>query len=240
MSHHNEYKDQLVDFIVNDGMPKDAIPLLYVEVGPRTSGVFDPSAPYEFMGVHLMGTREVFQYPGLRQGRSFLQDYTAEYKKTQDPEKTRFSIYSLEWWDFLERLCYDWQSSGFMAPIYDLLFMPQQYEEKVMSLVYPGLLAGVSAFGARTLFHNAYTYSDDQIKYRQLQALYLWETDNWEWDYSRLLAYYPILTVLSQEECSEEVRNRITAYATRLRAFPDAHAVRATDIVMQNYRMSLL
>jgi len=100
MPAHQSYEEQLADFIIDQALPHDVIPLIYV-LEPHK----DPLEPYIYKGIHLVETNEMLRTPFLREpNRTHIKHFYTRNLESVNKYREDIVLYleSVEWTSFLE------------------------------------------------------------------------------------------------------------------------------------------
>ncbi len=132
---HRDYYERLSDFVIDEALPYDVLPVVYVLYGDRAYGDINPYAPYHFVGIHLFDTQEYLQAPALREREDIvLNFYDTDLKKVHDVKNAHLVLESYEWSKFVDLI-----SFGHNKAV-SILHNPIVHEDRIFQTICPHLI----------------------------------------------------------------------------------------------------
>lgn len=250
------YDDKLADFVINEAMPYEIVPIACVATGLRPYGYFDASTPYAYTGIHLVGTPELLTYRLLQTMDHFV--YVRYFDNDLLPyyheEGSRVRIWSREWSSFLDALTSPIPTDPYLL---DVIFLPSIHEVPIMSNIHPYLLSCVSKNIATTWIEEA----KRELQHSHFPLVYFWlyrtiklmRDEEFEWDFHALIeelgstvakqllleGILPPTDKLVSDISDVENKARSYQVQSRLSAIPDLAIIKHADDIIKRYRTSL-
>jgi hypothetical protein len=234
MSIHKDYNEKLMDFIIEEALPYEVLPIAYVEAGWR---VFDPKhlcsaiEPYEFVGLHLADTNDVLTFEEFRPDhcRYIRKFYDINLEETEVAEKIYLKLYSFEWWEFLTMM----QTRIHTRPwIYDILNLPFAFNTPLGVKALPLLLEKITRYKIR---YNAIQKEYNQKShYHIAKLLHFYNTEEYEWEAETIFAKYPYEKQISSEEYLAAYEKSPISYGMNMKN------MKLADNIARQYRLDIL
>lgn len=198
MRARRNYDERIADFVINDALPHEFLPLIYVMTGDRAYNYFNGDSPYEYVGIHLLDTHDILAYPG--KNPPYLKIYERYYNNDLDEMPSeddkpydfpRVCVASREWWRWLSEVT---NNSGPFSDVFDVVFLPQIHEVPIVRAIHPWMLRMVS----KNIYPGWMRRADIKCASGNYAMGYFWvyrtlklfAEEEFEWDFNALMLEY--------------------------------------------------